>query len=153
MKTVEELLLPRYKVIADYFYNPYKIGDIITVLHDDRSVHLATTSQRDDFGETVNVDHYFNPARLKDYPHLFQPLPWWSDRKAEDMPAFIKCDERVWKIAEWKKDMLGRFFPVNEVETEGETKNFANIKWHFAGDKFLPATIEEYEQYKQRPQP
>jgi hypothetical protein len=87
-----------------------------------------------------------NPEK---YPANFQPLPWYAERKKSEMPEFIKCDERVWKVTEWRTDIVGRFFPMNEVDVEGESENFANIKWHFCAEKFLPCTIAEYEQWKQ----
>jgi hypothetical protein len=106
-----------------------------------------------EFTKTKDGKVQFCIKKIEPYPHLFQPLPWWSDRKVDEMPAFIKCDERVWKISEWRKVIVGRFFPMNEVDTEGETENFANIKWHFASERFLPATREEYEAYNQQQKP
>lgn len=144
MLTVEELLVQRYKAIAPFPQSSLKVGDIISF----ELAHVEIAQYSALSGDPISLAV---PEReVKKYPHLFQPLPWWSDREVEDMPPYIKCDERVWKITEWKKDILGRFFPMNEVDTEGETENFANIKWHFASDKFLPATREEYELFKQK---
>ena len=144
MKTVDELLAQRYKVIADYPQSALKVGDIISFELQHVEIARYTVLNGDPIKWAVME------KEVQKYPNLFQPLPWSSDRKVEDMPAFIKCDERVWKITEWKKDMLGRLFPMNEVDTEGETENRANIKWFFASHKFLPATIEEYEAFKQQ---
>jgi hypothetical protein len=100
MLTTEELLRDRFRVVADYFYSPYKVGDIITVQYPDRSVHLTTTRHRDEFGEMVNTAHYHHPNDLKNFPHLFQPLPWWSDREPEQVEGlYIKCrDGRIGQI-------------------------------------------------------
>jgi len=54
MNTVEELMKPRYKVIADYPLSPYKVGDIITKPDIKDSVHLLTVPNRDDFGNKMD---------------------------------------------------------------------------------------------------
>ena len=141
MLSKEELLRDRYKVIADYFYSPYKIGDIITVQYPDRSVHLTTTRHRDEFGEMVDTARYHHPNEMKNYPHLFKPLQWWSYRKREDMPLYVKSKDSFYRVDRW-------------------TGSFQNVHWigcYVHGDvKFIysdnlsPATIEEYEQYNQQ---
>jgi hypothetical protein len=143
--TPEQLLVPRIKVIDKYpgmEAEPFYVGQIITLtMHESDGYihiplkHIPGSYMRKEFFET--------------FPNIFQPLPWYLDRKQEDMPAFIKCDERVWKIKEWKKDIIGWFYPMNEVDAEGESENFANIKWHFAKEKFVPCTLAEYEAYQQ----
>ncbi len=125
--TPESLLIQRYKVIAPYPRSTYTVGEVVTV---------------GQMGKETQVKYF-------EYPHLFQPLPWYAERKKSEMPEFIKCDERVWKITEWDIDLFGRFFPVNKVDVEGETENFANIKWHFSKEKFVPCTLEEYNEWKQ----
>lgn len=71
--TKEELLKPRYKVVADYprpHNHPYfGMGEIIEAI-------------------TPEDIEYFNK-----YKALFQPLPWWSDRKPEDMPEYVRYSE------------------------------------------------------------
>lgn len=72
--TKEELLQPRYKVIATWPLNDlHKVGDII---HNPIKPYWFINSQ----GET-------NP---EDYPHLFKKLSWYEDRKPEDMPEYVK---------------------------------------------------------------
>ena len=63
--TVEELLMPRYKVIADYpgMDDSYEIGEVLKPAY------------------TGIVDAY---------PHLFRKLNWWEERKVEDMPEYVK---------------------------------------------------------------
>lgn len=64
----EELLRPRWKLIADYPDNPDKIGAI------------------------YNPEYYLerNIAFFDKYPHLFKKLQWWEDRKPEEMPEYVK---------------------------------------------------------------
>jgi hypothetical protein len=132
--TTEELLKPRYKVIADWPDSKNKVGDII-------EIQTAQTEAAKDL-----VCGWYNK-----YPHLFEPLPWWKERKAGDMPRYIKGKERIYEVTEWRKDMLGWFYPMNKVDgsTKDDTVNFANIEWHFIKDQFLPVSEANYLAYLQ----
>lgn len=61
--TPEELLKPRFKVIADYPVSPYPVGAIIT----------------------PKDAEYFDK-----YPVIFKRLEWYEERKPEDMPLYLK---------------------------------------------------------------
>lgn len=147
--SVDELLRPRYKVIADYFYNPYKIGDIITVLYDDRSVHLTTTSYRDEFGETVEQNNFFNPKRLEDFPHLFKPLSWWEDRHYKDVEAVkhIKNTKtnKVYEVEHYGA-MFGYMSGVRDNFTPKRTENWPDGSIELAA-YHVPITEAEYNAY------
>jgi hypothetical protein len=71
--SVEELLKPRYKVIADYPNNSWSVGEII-----DRDWGW-------DGDDEIGFKHH-----ISHYPHLFQRLEWWQDRKPEEMPRYLK---------------------------------------------------------------
>src|SRR5688572_28451222 len=81
--TTEELLLKRYKVTniwphlgdKDYYH-----GEIITLI---KSVNLNQYCIRR--GDATLYDAFFDQ-----YPHLFEPLPWWKDRKVEEMPEYVR---------------------------------------------------------------
>jgi hypothetical protein len=121
MKSVEELLRPQYKVIArwpgmelDLNY----IGQVITLTIQDNKqwcirLHRATL-----------YDAYFNQ-----YPHLFEPLPWWKDRRPEEMPEYIKSNDNK------------AIRPMNELTPVGF--RICCI------EKWVPATKEEYEANQQ----
>lgn len=135
--TNEELLRPRYKVIADYPNATYDVGAILI--------------EHEETGELYSIEHGFSPtpkiitpAIAKDMPHLFQCLNWWEERKMEDMPEYVKG---------FKQSIITRI--------DGE-----KVKWSFFnGDvggieydrsiggggtliKYLiPATLEEYNNY------
>ena len=109
--SIEELLIERYKVIAPYPHSPYKVGDIIKP-NNGRFV-LTQTSYRDEFGETVYSEHLHKIETAKDYPHLFQPLPWWAERKVEEMPRFVKWTNpadgeiKIFEVSNWVSNSLG----------------------------------------------
>src|SRR5678815_6192710 len=69
----EELLKPRYKVIADMPLLRFKIGDI-------HNAHFIP----------INIWDKETYVRLDIYPHLFRKLEWWEERQPEEVPAYIK---------------------------------------------------------------
>lgn len=74
---MEDLMIPRYKVIADFpFNNYYKVGGIIT---DHKNI-----SARNENGHAVFA------CSFSEFPNIFLPISWWEDRKPEDMPMYLK---------------------------------------------------------------
>lgn len=71
----EELLKPRYQVIADYPNNDYfPVG------------YIYTPSKSG--GGRIYCDE--KSKKFSDFPHLFKPLSWWEERSIEDMPKFLR---------------------------------------------------------------
>jgi hypothetical protein len=131
--TPEVLLIPRYKCIAPIPFQPfpdmYNVDDIFT-----------------DNGKTAVLNQHGDPVCVVEwekYPHLFQPLPWWSDRKVEEMPEFVRCIKTPDQIIQ-----PGEVLKVNWHRT-GEGK-VENGQWVFCYTNcYEPATLAEYEQWKQ----
>jgi hypothetical protein len=73
----EDILKPRYKVIADYPRSPYVIGNIIS----------------DD-------DKEYTCEYMSRFPAIFKPLEWWEDREESDMPKYVKSliDQKYYKV-------------------------------------------------------
>lgn len=113
MKAVEELLIQRYKVIAPYPRSTYTIGEIVVV---------------GQMGKETQIKYF-------EYPNIFQPLPWWSDRKVEDMPKYLQCPSRgtFHKVDEWHKASF-----IADGRTKKQLANY------------IPATRAEYEAYHQQ---
>ena len=85
-----DLMKPRYEVIADYFFSPYKIGDVVTANERD-TVHLLNVPEYDSFeGKTIECQHFLPVDVCKRYPALYKELQWWQHRKAEEMPEYVK---------------------------------------------------------------
>lgn len=122
--TKEQLLKNRYKAIAEDTTQSFKAGDILD--HND--------GWRDNVWQAPNGQYIFNPER---YPHLFQLLPWWSDRKPEDMPQYYKYsgNHGVFKTNFRPQGgiVMLQFSPTETVPTRLEYT--------------LPATEEEYTAY------
>lgn len=127
-----DLLKPRYKVMADWpFNNSYNVGDIILMqLRSDGNYWNG------------NNDLYLREDQLRLYPHLFKKLEWWEDRKPEEMPKFLKDKENerlVYKVYGWlQNNGMFNFGPKNNEITHTEY--------------FIPATLEEYQSKNTKPQ-
>lgn len=133
----EELLMPRYEVIADYPNSPFKIGQII----------YPTKAGNDGFIDMMYIKiesllsaNWGNPAK---YPHLFKPLPWYTHRAVEDMPEYIKVRNSsfncISKIDEWITDREGDHWCVFMDKKKKGAQAF--------GWDCEPATLAEYEAF------
>jgi len=137
MKTIEQLMKPRLKVIADYPHNPYEIGQIIEPV-DDRFA-IAFVPSRNEFGESIVTEYMVPVEQAEQYPQLFVKAHWAEQRKQEDFPAYVVCDDKVEKVLEVKTDEAGY---VTRIVTD-------DYPQFFNADIFQrPATAEEYEAYK-----
>jgi len=144
-QAIKNLLTPRCLVIADYFYSPYKVGDIIEP-NEKGTVHLTTTVQYDSFdGQNHDVVNYMPFEVTAKYPHLFRRIEWWEYRAIEDMPRYVKksFSKEVIKIDEISnlKLMISKGFVMDEdtAEVTAFSSSFFN--------NYIPATKSEYDNY------
>lgn len=123
--TTEELLNPRYKVIAPYPNSKYRMGEIINYTDQSGSVTSDTFCQFYD-----------------KYPHLFKKPEWWEERDEKDLPEYIWIEGKVIKVKKWIIGQKSVWLNVQYPEPS-----------FTMGSKFYPtvspATLEEYEQYLQ----
>ncbi len=126
--TPEELMKPRYKVIADYPKSIHQVGTIIDAGW--RSEDL------------LYCDH--DGPRCRHYPHLFKPLQWWQEREEKDMPEYVKLTTT--------RPSYG--LPVGHISRVSFEKSGDGIKWivdmfpvYVRVDDVTPSTLEEYNDY------
>lgn len=126
--TPENLLKPRYKVIADYPGSRYKIDRIIS--------------------EREGLKDYDAPNDFDKYPAIFKLIEWWEERKEEDMPDYVKWNEVGYMGS--KNQLAGLIEKVTEVQKYGPTWLFqVNSQINaIRAEYFLPATQTEYENQK-----
>jgi hypothetical protein len=133
--SIEQLLIPRYRVIADYPCSEFLVGDIF-IFDDSESYDNLYDSKNGVFINTVEK-----------YPHLFKKLEWWEERKISELPKHI-----AWYDPSDKAELLPKYF---EVLAWGTSPNKANILRCHTKDAYFfisdckPATEEEYLQSKQ----
>jgi predicted transcriptional regulator len=115
---IEELLQPRFKVIANFPDSTRNIGDIIYV---------------DNKKEKYWSENY--EKWLSTFPHLFKKLEWFEDRKIEDLPEYLKDHIGVFKVL--KYNLNAKVVVIQEDNLFEEFIEFINV--------FQPSTKEEYE--------
>ena len=132
--TPEELMQPRYEVIADYpgSEDEYEVGQIKQKLAENYCKYLDK------------------------YPHIFRRLNWWEHRTQDQMPEYVKLTNTtgglvfVCKVAPIDKDYGG--YGVNGVcvyDQKGSGTNFIGEKVSYLqyNKLLLPATLQDYTQY------
>lgn len=144
--TTEELLKPRYKVIADWpNRKDFDIGQIITVAEVWNPGYLMYTIE-DYQGKREYLQDFFDK-----YPHLFESLEWWERREESDMPEYVKFTQAVSgfkknSVFKWSRWLSADFDSYMIEFDTGE-----DSKFHHAaiggGDYISPATQPEYDQY------
>jgi hypothetical protein len=107
---VQELLKPRYKVIAEWPGGDYLQGDIFIM-------------GADEDGTMLDKIHFVFEHTCKKYPHLFKPLQWWEERKESEMPEYVKLNTnhpktyQVKKLSEFDDYIILRFWlPATKAE-------------------------------------
>jgi hypothetical protein len=119
--TREELMKPRYKVIADFPASSYLIGEVKT-------------------WEPIHQDPAEWAAFYEQYPAIFRRMYWWEDRTIDTLPLFVRYigyGSRKEAIAEVKEWVIGR---DGGVYFKGEGR----LCRYLDGPTDLPATREEY---------
>ena len=146
--TNEELLIPRFRVLADYPFSAFPVDAIITL--------------------NKKPFHEFNSKKVlligliefEKYPHLFQKINWWWKRKDEEIPKFLKFvwegkTDEVRQVKEWLyADESEKWKPIEKREAPHEICGFLHQS-DFTDDCFprvsingwLPATEEEFNEF------
>lgn len=133
--TIEELLIPRWKVIAEY---PNSIFDVGNILVNNSTQNEYEYISWKDYGKDV---YYPN-----DYPTIFKKLEWWEDRNIKDLPEYVKKidTEAVYKVF-WNRyknppKCIGIWFNRKGIDVcfNGQDQDFSLLTI------YEPATEQEY---------
>jgi hypothetical protein len=125
-----DLMKPRYEVIADYPGSPFNIGDIFKTRYGGSCGQVADVYMQFGDDKIIPVDGY---------PEIFRPLAWWEKRELEDLPKYVKYEDgSVEQVSQWT---LGRNNVPVTFTVIGEK---GHIMFH---PLILPATEAEYYDY------
>src|SRR5690242_18379510 len=85
--SVEELMKPRYKVIALW---PGSSKNIIIT-----DIFMKVTD-----GYKSKIGVWLLDESVESYPHLFSKLQWWEERGVNEVPQYVKSKHRgeVFKV-------------------------------------------------------
>lgn len=123
--TKEQLTQKRFKFTISYPGSHWEIGEVFEL-------------RGNSCYATESMSHLIvHESILEAHPHIFQPLPWWSDRKPEDMPEYYKHtgNHGIFKTSFRPQGgiVMLKFSPTETVPTSLEYT--------------LPATEGEYTAY------
>lgn len=123
--TPEQLMQIRYKVIADYPFSIFSIGEIIV-------------SQKDGkFWQFEDDGRWLLKPEL--FPQIFKPIQWYEERAEGDMPEYMKFQGEIFKV--------GSHF-TSSFNPPTFTKHGCRIDDEFYPYyKLEPATEQEYNTY------
>lgn len=135
--TTEELMRPRYKVIADWpqsNVNPFHVGDILIK----GGIHFTRISSP----KSIHEDEIWN------YPHLLRRLEWWEERKPEGMPDYVLVTEKCYSLYGFEKyGQICKEGSVHKVVRWYGSSPFITDKEFLLACYILPATESEYQSY------
>lgn len=146
--TKDDLMIPRYEVISDWFGNEdFEVGQVLTLIkNNDHRDYLTNPFHYMVMGGMYSYS--VSQDQLDLYPHLFRKIGWWENRNSEDLPMYLK----------WRYPADNRPEPkVIKVKSHFNTtdKDWRNHSVHiFAAENapsntytynpFVPATEQEY---------
>lgn len=125
--SVDQLMQPRYMVIADYPNSVFNIGEVLSIPILDYSKGTVVRSQDDRYGVEISV--------ADKYPHIFRPMAWHEGRKVEEMPEYVKYRDMVIKPSEW-------FIIGSDMRFHIEEPFFTD-----SANNCYPATEQQYLDY------
>lgn len=143
--TAQELLIPRYRLIAAYPFNAHFVkNEVITLdsIDNDTKERFVRKTYLPSHDKIVQNTTNFNESTFKKYPHIFKKLEWWEDRTVDQMPEHIKTNVEspiVFKVKEWFQGDAGCYF----MEAKSGKGNIVLTPY-----LTVPATEEEYLNYQ-----
>ncbi len=149
--TNEELMIPRYRVIADFPFNEhFEVGQLLTLTpNNDHRNYLVNPFQYKIFTDDGSIT--FSEDALIVFSHIFKKLGWWEEREEAALPMYLKWHYPADNRPEPKVIKVKSHF--NKTDT-----NWRNHSVHiFAAENapsttytynpFVPATEQEYNDY------
>ena len=126
MLSKEELLKPRYKVIASWPNSDLPVDLVVTQIGNGKW--------------SDGKDYEFAESELwfKRYPHLFRKLHWSEDRSVEDMPEYVYFKEGHWE---------GCYKVLKHFYANGWCRVLNKIEVDYPYHTLTPATIEDFNTY------
>lgn len=97
---IENLLKPRYLVVADYPMSKFTVGDILHKYVFETSVSVMYTYVTNP--ESPLQGAISKPEYVESMPHIFRPLSWWEKREEKDMPGYVKEEGGRIYLSKWK---------------------------------------------------
>ena len=134
MLSKEELLMPRWKVIADFPGNVYFYVGEIFELPKEYIKQMMVIGNDDE-----EVDFEVNPEL---YPAIFKKLDWWEEREFNELPKYVKNKDGVYETFFRTPSKDGSLW---EWQVVHPTKEYEAEVMYILDNQMLPSTEEEYK--------
>jgi hypothetical protein len=140
--SIEYLLKPRYKVIADW-PRPGKYDSLIGAIYTLPDLR----EEMDNPTDKILANHKEDWCGYYDhYPHLFKKLEWWEERKPEEMPGYVKYagTGEIRKVDYFDLEATSSWF----MFLDGNNHPYCPSGSVLENDHWLAATEQEYTEYQ-----
>lgn len=136
---VEQLMRPRYKLIADYPGCSFEVGTI-----------LEPNDEGELYSKSAGYSWTVSRIMLKDvkkFKHLIRPLEWYEERTPEEMPEYVKYAENgmVAKVDHFDLETTSAWF----MYLEGGVHPYCPGGSALENTNWIPATLADYLAYTQ----
>ena len=148
----EELLYPRYEVIADFWDNPFEIGQILTCKNkQEPEMPPISELKSGKITEYLFTDYValreggsamYSEPNFSNYPNLFKKLEWWEKRKESELPKYLKTTYNGTPCKVIAYELENGIIIVDD----GEHITRYNFKPYTSAR--LPATKEDFEMHQ-----
>lgn len=144
---IEQLMRPRYRVIATYPFNDhFMLNEVIELNEYDGREHLSATMK-----EWYTIQRPLNPnsdrlpltmheSTFNLYPHLFKRLRWFEEREIADLPQYLNGFKSIKKVVSYEY----HGGTIDDNKTEYQSVLFENETVWCPIWLFEPATEQEY---------
>lgn len=137
--SVQDLMNPRYKIIADYPGCSFPLGEILIP---DKAGELYSITA----GYSWSVTRIMEKD-VRKFPHLVKPLQWWEERSESEMPEYIRINQ-TWVVKAKKHYVAhprygekGKWFEAADSSAIEPFYAYSSVSG--------PATETEYNDYLQ----
>jgi hypothetical protein len=110
---IKALLVPRYKMIADYPMALYAVGDVLTF--------QEASGDGDCYSMEGSPIGVYSPEK---YPAIFKSLEWWEERTEKDVPYVKDYHGRVYKVKKLERHSNTDYGYVHHRGGIGLTSNY-----------------------------
>lgn len=141
MTKIELLMWPRWRVTADFWRSPFKIGEILIAPGNKEAIAF------NDDATIIELDLY-KDLQANKFHHLFKHLPWFIDRKLEDMPQYLKHNYVGGYYAKVTEHFINKYECA--IEDDRQHDNSPGIPTGprtAAYAHWIPSTEKEYKAY------
>lgn len=139
--SVEELLKPRYEVIADYPNNIFFVGQLIIL------DCVKSGKPCFDFAAFDGMEFY-HESFFNEFPNLFKKMNWWEKRTLDELMSILYVRITVY-TGYW---VVGDIVKVTDYKVDTKRKKLEGYildsTQYSIPERCEPATLEEFNLHK-----